>query len=99
MTFVKARRRPKEPTESERLEHEATHIPYRSWCEFCVKGRGRNTPHFRHAAQDAENAVPRISMDYFFLGEGEECAHESPMFVMVDQDTGNRYARMVEQKG
>ena len=28
---VRARRSPKEPTEAERLRHEATHVPYRSW--------------------------------------------------------------------
>ena len=30
-TFVKARRAPAEPTEAERVRHEATHLPYRSW--------------------------------------------------------------------
>ena len=34
--FVKARLPPKEPTEAERLRHEATHIPYRAWCPQCV---------------------------------------------------------------
>ena len=29
----------------EREEHELTHIPYRSWCPHCVRGRGRNQPH------------------------------------------------------
>ena len=26
--------------EREKEEHELTHIPYRSWCEQCIKGRG-----------------------------------------------------------
>ena len=29
----------------EREEHELTHLPYRSWCAHCVRGRGRNMPH------------------------------------------------------
>ena len=33
----RARKSPKGPTEAERREHEATHLPYRSWCEVCVK--------------------------------------------------------------
>ena len=46
---VNARRSPKEPTELERLRHESTHVPYRSWCPYCVRGRGRKTAH-RHSA-------------------------------------------------
>ena len=33
---IKVRKPPYEPTEAERLRHEATHIPYRSWCPYCV---------------------------------------------------------------
>ena len=29
------------PTDKEVEEHEATHIPYRSWCQFCFKERER----------------------------------------------------------
>ena len=28
-------------TEGERIEHEMTHLPFRSWCGRCIKGRGR----------------------------------------------------------
>ena len=33
-------RQPAEPTAQERSIHELTHLPYRSWCQFCVLGRG-----------------------------------------------------------
>lgn len=35
--------RGREPGEEsrERNKHEQTHLPYRSWCRFCVMGRGR----------------------------------------------------------
>ena len=39
------RRAPKGPTQKERAEHEATHIPYRDWCRHCVRGRATNRPH------------------------------------------------------
>ena len=29
------------PTRAEIDEHELTHLPFRNWCEHCVKGRGR----------------------------------------------------------
>ena len=33
---------PAKPTQAEQDEHYATgHAAYRSWCEHCVKGRGR----------------------------------------------------------
>ena len=31
-------RDPGEPTEKEKKDHAETHMPYRSWCELCVKG-------------------------------------------------------------
>ena len=52
----------------EREEHELTHLPYRSWCAHCVRGRGRNMPH-KHLGgkRDPQTMVPRVSLDYFFL--------------------------------
>ena len=38
-------------------------------------------------------------MDYFFLGGEEAEASETPMIVLLDEEKGNRYARMIEQKG
>ena len=38
----KVKRKPRLPTKQEREEHEATHIPFRSWCRHCVRGRVRN---------------------------------------------------------
>ena len=31
--------RPYTPTKAEVYEHEVTHLPYRTWCKHCVKGR------------------------------------------------------------
>ena len=31
---------PRSPTEQEREGHEVSHIPFRSWCEACVRVRG-----------------------------------------------------------
>ena len=33
-------RDPGQPTAKEHQEHMTTHRPYRSWCKFCVMGRG-----------------------------------------------------------
>ena len=40
---------PSKPTEAEQDEHHATgHAAYRSWCEHCVRGRGRVSQHVPH---------------------------------------------------
>ena len=43
---------PRIPTQKERDEHEATHLPHADWCEFRMKGRGRNKPHYRRKGAD-----------------------------------------------
>ena len=58
---------PKEPTQQERDEHEATHLPYRSWCKHCVRGRGCREAH-KQLQADKSHAVPHVSMDCCFMG-------------------------------
>ena len=35
------------PSPSEILQHRIDHIPYQSWCDHCVEGRGREMGHPR----------------------------------------------------
>ena len=42
---AKLMRAPRTPSQSERELHEAIHLPHAEWCEYCVRGRGRNKPH------------------------------------------------------
>ena len=86
-------------SKAEREEHELTHTPYRSWCHHCVRCRGRNAQHRKKEDEDRRGQVPRISFDYFFMSHHDESAHENPMLVMVDERTGDKYARAVGQKG
>ncbi len=58
-------RRPAAPTRKEREEHEATHIPYREWCEHCVAGKSRNTAH-KTRQKEEEPPIPVIALDYMF---------------------------------
>ena len=45
------------------------HAAYRSWCEHCVKGRGRASPH----AVVSEGELPEVGVDYAYLGpEGSQ---------------------------
>ena len=99
---------PKEPTEGEKREHEALHIPHRPWCRHCVRGRGRNRPHRnkKKTRQEEERerggepeAVAKISLDYFFMSQADQRAAQNPMIVMTDGINGNKYMRAVGQKG
>ena len=42
---AKPARDPRAPTKAERDAHEATHLPFRSWCAERVAGRRTNPPH------------------------------------------------------
>ena len=92
---------PKDPTRKEREEHELTHMPFRSWCEDCVKSRARNAHHRKKLAPDPleEVKVARVHMDYFFMSREDEPASSNPLFVMADEKSGARYARAVARKG
>ena len=57
---------PEEPTAQERAEHMFTHMPFRSWCRHCVRGRGKEEP-CRQGQGDPEH--PEVHMDYMFMGE------------------------------
>ena len=98
----KTREMPKGPTKKERQVHEATHLPFRSWCRHCVRGRGRNNPHKKQGEGTEEvkdMRIPRIHMDYFFMSQEEEKAGKNPLMLMIDDKYGHRYMRAVGGKG
>ena len=86
-------------SKAERQEHELTHTPYRSWCDHCVRCRGRNTQHRKAGKEDRKSNVPRVAFDYFFMSHQDEVANENPMLIMLDEGTGDKYAHAVGQKG
>ncbi len=65
-TPVKVARDPEMPTAEEVEEHNATHLPHRSWCPVCVKARGKEDAHSK-VSQKGEK--PTVSMDYESFGE------------------------------
>ena len=52
---------PGAPSQEEIDEHEVDHMPYRSWCEECVKGRGTGES---HKTSKTESKVPVVAFDY-----------------------------------
>ena len=59
---------PEEPTAQEREEHMLTHMPFRSWCRHCFRGRGKEEP-CRQGQGDPEH--PEVHMDYYVHGRGD----------------------------
>ena len=57
-------RSPREPTSAERILHEATHLPLRTWCRHCIMGRSKDS---HHVTLGEARDVPRIGMDYMFV--------------------------------
>ena len=43
--------------------------------------------------------MQRASLDYFLMTEGDPNASRNPILVMVNEATGDKYARAVGQKG
>ncbi len=66
---IKILRGPVKPTKLEIEEHEHSHIPFRSWCPHCVRGRGQSSPHLsKPEGSEEEQRVPTVVMDSFFQG-------------------------------
>ena len=92
---------PVKVSDKERAEHELTHTKFRAWCPYCVRARGRSTSHLKNQGinKDKSNEVQRMGMDYFFTSQEDEKASANPIKVMVDERTGEKYARAVGHKG
>ena len=65
----KIRRAPRGPTQLEREQHEALHLPYRDWCGHCVRGAGEKTPRRRKGfeTEDDKKKVLRMVLIYHFM--------------------------------
>ena len=53
------------PTADEVAKHCLTHLPYRSWCKFCVSGKRPNAAHTKLPGHSRE--IPLLAADYCFL--------------------------------
>mgnify|MGYP007058465957 CR=1 FL=1 len=86
------------PTREEVEAHNAAHVPFRSWCPHCVKGKSKCGAHFKQ--REVEHEVPTISLDYFYFVKAEiETEREPPTLAMVDDKTGTLKAVTCKQKG
>ena len=88
---------PEAPTKAEIEEHQSrAHIPYRSWCECCVKGRKKNLPHRR--VTDSDHEMPTVSLDYGFLRD-HDTDKTLTCLVCKDHDSKTLFADVCPSKG
>ena len=93
---VRTMRSPTEPTAKERADHDATHMPFRSWCAHCVEGRGESLPHLK--SENTDITVPEISLDYCFTRKTEE-ERNVTILVMKDRQSRVIIGNLVLTKG
>ena len=91
-----------EPTAEEREVHNRTHMPYRAWCEFCIRGKADSAPHRRRKSlADKSQENPVASIDYMYMTpaakETEERGH--PILITKDSMTSWISANVMPQKG
>ena len=95
-------KRRRQPSARERESHYLSgHASYRSWREFCLRGRGRR---HAHRSTDQESQIPKLSWDHGYLSHSrtgpdvEEADAEadrrgdSPVLVVTDGGRGKSKA-------
>ncbi len=60
---MKMAKDPGQPTQRQVEEHRKFHIPFRSWCKWCILGRGRGIQHRRTDG----SRIAIVGLDYFFI--------------------------------
>jgi len=90
---------PVKPTMEEVQEHNISHLPYRSWCSHCVRGRGRTLAHRRIQESDEVKARrrPVVAIDYFYLGARSE--ETLPLLAMLDESMERLFSIAMPCKG
>ena len=73
---------PNEPTEQQRAQHNLTHLPYRSWCEHCVRAKGKE----RQSKRNTDRQLV-IQIDYSFATTGAD-VQQRTILTATDVQTG-----------
>ena len=84
-------RGPKQPSATERALHELTHLPFRSWCEVCVRAKSKQNQH-----RPQRRRGPVIQIDFAFWSNEEGV--QTTIITGLDIQTGIGMAIMVETK-
>ena len=81
------------PSTAEREMHELTHVPFRSWCEHCVRGRGEGV---RHETGKEMPEQTEVHMDFFFVGDEDQ---NEKLTVLAARERTTRMTTVAPSKG
>ena len=87
---------PYKPSQDEVDDHNLKHLPYRSWCRHCIRGRGKETSH--KTQQDEPRGVPEFHMDFCFPGYEESSKEYLTVLVMRMRHTRMTMSTVVPSK-
>ena len=93
-----------QPSRQEWDDHMRTHIPFRKWCPYCVRGKCVSGAHRRtqKSEEELEREVPVISVDNMGPKSREDKSAKIdslPILVGVDRKSKWVFAHMVPSKG
>ena len=86
---------PKKPKKEEVEEHWKTHLPFRNWCEVCVRGRGKEEAHRK---SEEERGLPEVHIDFCFLGAEHEPGEALTILIVKERATKMAMATVVPSK-
>lgn len=86
---------PQKPSKEEVEEHCKTHLPFRSWCRHCVRGRGKEMAHYR---QEGESTMNEVHLDFFFMGLENEPGKTVPILAAKERRSKMVMASVVPKK-
>ena len=86
---------PEKPCAEKVEEHEKVHLPYRSWCRHCVRGRCKNVAH----KKGKDEAIGHeLHMDFGFIGKEREPGKTATVLVTRERKTKMTLATLVPSK-
>lgn len=85
---------PQLPSKEEVDEHNLTHLPFRNWCQHCVRGTGCSAD---HRSRQRDDGLPEIHMGYCFLGT--EGGSTETVLVLRERPNRMTMSTIVPMKG
>ena len=85
------------PSAEEVRRHMISHWPFRSWCEFCVKGKSKDAGHYQVHRSDWEEE-PVFSWDYMYM-KTKLSGNASEEQLAAGTDLGNRPILVGKDRG
>ena len=95
MRSTKKMQDPTLPSQEEVDEHNKAHLPFRSWCRHCVRGRGREASHQRTKEKPG---MSEVHFDFFFMGKEGQPGRTIPIAAVKERLTGMLMASVVPTK-